>query len=123
VLFKLKEPFNVIAIDPGQAQLINSVRLHRTDQARLLLQKSTTDFSKRNLAKHNFLMKENKSTFELTWAHDTGRLTLRQKTHRLLEVLFLQKDINVLATATSKTTSEAAYFLHVTARIQTVQAS
>jgi hypothetical protein len=66
VLFKLKEPFNVIAIDPGQAQLINSVRLHRTDQARLLLQKSTTDFSKRNLANHNFLMKENKSTFKLT---------------------------------------------------------
>jgi hypothetical protein len=37
----------------------------------------------------------------------------------LHEALFLQKDINVLATATSKTTSKTAYLLHVTARIQT----
>jgi hypothetical protein len=123
VLFKIKEPFNIIAVDPGHAELIHSVRLHQTDQARrLLLPECAKDSSKRYLAKHRFLTAENKSTFKLTnkqWNHDTGRLTLREKTQVLHHSLSLHKSINILASATSKTTSEEAYFLHVTARLQT----
>jgi hypothetical protein len=135
VLFDFKkEPFNIIAVDPGHDELNHAVRLHRTEQgitaldaclAPLLPVSEKTSKATRHRAKYRFLKDANKSTFKLTnkqWAHDTGRHAHREKTQKLHKNLGLQPTVNILALATSKTTSLETYFRHVTARLQTASA-
>jgi transposase len=128
VLFDLDKPFNITTIDPGHAELINSVRLHKTETG---LQQLVSSFapivkrSSRREAKSRFLQKENKSTFRLTnrqWAHNTGRLIAREKTYQLHKKLDLQQFIDVLDNAASKTASLQEYLLHTTARTETAPA-
>jgi hypothetical protein len=122
VLFDLKKPFNIIAVDPGHEVLIDSVRLHKTDSG---LQQLPAKGSNRREAKFQFLQKGKKSTFRLTnkqWAHDTLRLLARKKTLELHKKLELQPSVDILAEATSKTTDLQDYLRHATARIETAQA-
>jgi hypothetical protein len=76
VIFKLKEPFNIITVDPGHVELMHCVRLHQTQEAIAVLddclapllpaQDNITKAARRRRAKHRFLQGENKSTFKLT---------------------------------------------------------
>jgi hypothetical protein len=135
VLFDFKnQPVNIIAIDPGHDELIHAVRLHKTEQgiavldaclAPLLPTLENTSKATRHRAKYRFLKNANKSTFKLTnkqWAHDTGRLAQRKKTQKLHKNLGLQPAIDILAAATSKTTSLETYFQHVVARVKSAPA-
>jgi hypothetical protein len=123
-------------VDPGRVDLIHAVRLHQTEQALGILESclapilpiddnTNTGKTSRRRAKHRFLNKEHKSVFKLTnkqWRHDSGQLLHVKKTKKLHKDLALQTSMNILATATSRTTSLEAYFQHVTARIQTARA-
>ena len=137
VIFELDGPINVIAVDPGHVELIHSVRSHRTVDAITCLHECldhllpTDELStpngkgKRRLAKHRLLAEKQLSTFRLTnrqWAHETGRLTLRENTHRLHRSLNLQESIDILSRFTSKTTSSASYLQHASARVDTAPA-
>jgi hypothetical protein len=67
-------------------------------------------------------MEKQTSTFKLTnrqWAHETGRLSSREKTNRLHRSLSLQCSIDVLSKSTSRTTSRTLYLKHVSARVVT----
>jgi hypothetical protein len=70
-------------------------------------------------------MEKQTSTFKLTnrqWAHETGRLSSREKTNRLHRSLSLQCSIDVLSKSTSRTTSRTLYLKHVSARVATAHA-
>jgi hypothetical protein len=79
VLFDFKkEPFNIIAVDPGHDELIHAVRLHRTEQgitaldaclAPFLPASDKTSKTTRHRAKYRFLKDANKSNFNLTNKH------------------------------------------------------
>jgi hypothetical protein len=135
VVFKLKDPFNIISVDPGRVELMHCVRLHQTQEALAVLDDclapllpahdNITEAARRRRAKHRFLKAENKSTFKLTnkqWKHDTGRLAHKKRTQKLHGTLALQPSVDILATATSKTTSLETHLLHVKARLQTAPA-
>jgi hypothetical protein len=120
-LFKLKEPFNIIAVDPGLADLLHCVRLHQTEP---LCSPPNEDhsISSRRRAKIRFLAERNMSTFKVTnkqFTHNMGLLKAINRTHDLHEKLELQPSIDILATATSKTASLERYLLHVVARVKT----
>ncbi len=134
VLFELTNPFNVIAVDPGHVELIHSVRSHRTEDAVELLDACLDHLlpafpskgkGSRRMAKHRLLKEKQRSTFRLTnrqWAHETGRLALREKTHRLHRSLSLQDSIDDLSKFSSKTSSRSTYLNHAAARVRTAPA-
>jgi hypothetical protein len=124
VLFDLPKTFNIVAVDPGHVELIHSVRCHRTEQSSSspMEDDDVPISSSRRRAKERFLEERHLSTFRLTnkqWAHDTGRLALRERTHNLHRKISLQRSVDILASCTSKTASSEIYLRHVAARLVT----
>ena len=126
--FSALNDLNVIAVDPGQVNLISAIRLHRTEDAlQRLAVDSMGDAHETKKQRRRRLLREKmfelkRSTFTLSnkeWQSNTGQLLHIRRIKKLQDATNMNETYCRLAESSSRTCFSQEYLLHIQARIET----
>jgi hypothetical protein len=121
-------PLNIVAVDPGQATLVDAIRSHHDGiPASMAPNTLPANPSKNQKRRHNLeakLAEKNRTHFSLTNAHwqvTCGRKMAASRSEKLIKAIELQPAIDLLAQHSSKVSTSTEYLNHLRARLATME--